>query len=109
VAEKLVGWKRMCSRFAIIAFLLDIVLVAQQPAALPPGFTGDPRIISVFNRISQQTARLTPMLAEVHARDWVTKGASETYVAQLESAQQQVKAVQTWGRWRSIRTTCRTA
>ena len=85
----------MCSRFAIIAFLLDIVLVAQQPAALPPGFTGDPRIISVFNRISQQTARLTPMLAEVHARDWVTKGASETYVAQLESAQQQVKAVQT--------------
>jgi hypothetical protein len=93
--RKLLGWKRMRLRFAIIAFLLEFVLRAQQPAALPPGFTGDPQIIAVFNRISQQTARLMPMLAEVHARDWVAKGASETYVAQLESAEQQVKAVQT--------------
>jgi len=93
--RKLLGWKRMRLRFAIIAFLLEFVLRAQPPAALPPGFTGDPQIIAVFNRISQQTARLMPMLAEVHARDWVAKGASETYVAQLESAEQQVKAVQT--------------
>lgn len=85
----------MCPRFAIVAFLLELVLCAQQPAALPPGFTGDPRIITVFNRISRQTARLTPMLAEVHARDWVAKGASETYVAQLGSAELQVQAVQT--------------
>jgi ABC-type transport system involved in cytochrome bd biosynthesis fused ATPase/permease subunit len=73
-----------------------VVVRAQTPApAPPPGFTGDPQILAVFNRISQQTARLTPMLEEVHARDWVAKGASDTYVAQLESAQTQIQAIQT--------------
>jgi ABC-type transport system involved in cytochrome bd biosynthesis fused ATPase/permease subunit len=62
---------------------------------MPTGFTGDPQIIGVFGRISRQTARLTPMLEQVHTREWVAKGASETYNAQLESAQRQVQAIET--------------
>jgi ABC-type transport system involved in cytochrome bd biosynthesis fused ATPase/permease subunit len=78
-----------------VFFACWIAVRAQQQPAPPPGFMGDPQIITVFNRIAQQTARLMPMLAEVHARDWVAKGASETYIAQLQSAQTQVQAVQT--------------
>jgi hypothetical protein len=91
------GWERMRSRFAVLAVLPVGVIGcwfavrAQQPSS----FTGDPQIIGILNRISQQTARLAPMLEQVHAREWVQKGASETYAAQLESARRQVQAVQT--------------
>jgi hypothetical protein len=71
-----------------------IALRAQQPPAPPPPFAGDQQIITVFNRISQQTARLVPMLEQVHAHDWIAKGASETYSAQLASAQTQIQAIQ---------------
>ncbi|MDE3197481.1 MAG: hypothetical protein KGN84_14115 [Acidobacteriota bacterium] len=79
-------------RLCLAVLACTIGLQAQQP---PASFMGDPQIVGVFNRIAKQTARLTPMLEEVHARDWVAKGASETYTAQLASIQTQVQAVQT--------------
>ena len=65
---------------------------AQQP---PPNFTDDPEIVAVFNRISQNTARLAPMLEQVHARDWIAQGAPDVYAAQLQTAQQQILAIET--------------
>jgi hypothetical protein len=76
-----------------LILLCGAALHAQQ--APPPNLGGDPQIIGVLNRIAQQTARLTPMLEQIHAREWVTQGASETYIAQLDSARQQVGAIQT--------------
>jgi hypothetical protein len=68
---------------------------AQLPAAAAPTFSGDQQIVSTFHRISRNIGRLTPMLEEVRARDWVTKGAPETYASQLSSIQQQIGAIQT--------------
>ncbi|HKD10030.1 MAG TPA: hypothetical protein VKB79_29250 [Bryobacteraceae bacterium] len=65
----------------------------QQPP--PPPYTDDPQTVDILNRIAKQTARLTPLLDQVHAQEWVAKGASETYVAQLESIRAQVQAVGT--------------
>lgn len=64
-----------------VLFLAATALFAQQPVAL-------------MNSISQHAARLGPMLQQVRAKDWVAKGASDTYATQLASAQQQIDAVQ---------------
>jgi hypothetical protein len=68
---------------------------AQQQQAAPPPYTDDPQTVETLNRIATQTARLAPLLEQVHANDWVTQGASETYAAQLESIRAQVQAVGT--------------
>ena len=68
---------------------------AQQQQAPPAPYTDDPQTLEILNRIAKQTARLTPLLEQVHAQDWVAKGASETYAAQLESIRAQVQAVGT--------------
>jgi len=69
------------------------VRAQQQPAPAP--YTDDPETVNTLNRIAKQTARLSPLLEQVHAQDWVAKGASETYAAQLESIRAQVQAVGT--------------
>lgn len=79
-------------RLCLALFACSIGLQAQQP---PASFMGDPQIFGILNRISKQTARLAPMLDQVHVQEWVSKGASETYVSQLASIQAQVQAVQT--------------
>jgi hypothetical protein len=68
---------------------------AQQQPTPPAPYTDDPQTVETLNRIAKQTARLTPLLEQVHAQDWVAKGASETYAAQLESIRTQVQAVGT--------------
>ncbi len=67
-------------------------LRAQQPQP-PPPYSDDPQTLETLNRIAKQTARLEPLLEQVHVGDWVAQGASETYTAQLESIRAQVQAV----------------
>jgi hypothetical protein len=62
-------------------------LWAQQPA--------DPDVLAAFHGIAQHATRLVPMLDQVHAKDWVTQGAPETYAAQVETARQQIQAIGT--------------
>jgi hypothetical protein len=48
---------------------------------------------ALLQEMSGQSARLLPALDKVDAQAWVEKGASETYVAQLQSAKEQAKAL----------------
>lgn len=55
----------------------------------------DEQITSIFNGISQHAARIEPMLQQLRPNEWVAKGASDTYVAQWNSALAQIRAIQT--------------
>jgi hypothetical protein len=54
----------------------------------------DPQILTVFSGISQHAAQLEPMLGQVRPNDWIVKGASDTYAAQLTSSLQGIAAIQ---------------
>jgi len=49
----------------------------------------------VLDQISKDTARLQPVLDQIAAPSWVDKGASETYVSQLQSSKDQAQAITT--------------
>ena len=48
----------------------------------------------VLGEIGAHAGRLLPALDRVDAKAWVSKGASETYEAQLESSKQQARALE---------------
>jgi hypothetical protein len=82
-------------RFGLIAFLCFVPLASgqQAPAASTPGMS-DTQVVAVFNAISQQMARLQPMLEQVRVKDWVAKGAPDAYVQQLASIGKETRAIQ---------------
>lgn len=69
---------------------------AFHPAAAPPPAT-DQGVASewdarkLIDALSAQAQHLKPIIDQVHPADWQSKGASETYVAQWNSAQAQLK------------------
>jgi len=54
----------------------------------------DPQVVAIFSAISQHASRIEPMLQQIKPNDWVAKGAPDTYVAQWNSAMEQLKAIQ---------------
>jgi hypothetical protein len=54
----------------------------------------DQQAIAALNGIQQHESRLEPMLAEVRPREWVAKGAPDTYVSQFESLSQQLRLIE---------------
>lgn len=50
-------------------------------------------IAPVLEQISSHAGRLEAALDKLNPQEWVSKGASDTYSAQLESSKQQVRAV----------------
>ena len=62
-----------------------------QPA--PAGLETAWEIAPVLQEISAHASRLLPELDRVDARAWVNKGASETYLEQLQSAKEQAQAL----------------
>ncbi len=50
-------------------------------------------IVSLLSSIAKHSARLTPLLEQVHAKEWEAKGAPATYAAQLNSAKEQIGAI----------------
>jgi len=67
-----------------------------QPSAgsqAPQGMETAWQIAPVFEELSAHASRLLPALDQVYARAWVQRGASDTYVAQLESCKVQARAV----------------
>ncbi len=73
-----------------------LALYAQAPAPQrPAGLETDWDIAVVLREIGAHAGRLLPALDRVNAKEWVAKGGSETYVAQLESARQQARALET--------------
>jgi hypothetical protein len=76
-------------------FICAAALYAQAPSAAkqPAGLETDWEIAPVLQEISAHATRLLPVLDKVDARAWVARGASDTYVAQLQSSKEQAKAV----------------
>jgi hypothetical protein len=71
----------------VLLFAATLGTQAQQPA--------DPQVVAAFRGIAQHASRLLPMLEQVRVKDWVSDGAPETYVAQLDSAKLQIGAIGT--------------
>lgn len=58
---------------------------AQQPSQ---------QAVGIFNSISNHATRLAPMLEQVRAKDWIAKGAPDTYDSQLASARRHIQTIQ---------------
>jgi hypothetical protein len=54
----------------------------------------DQEIVAIFSQISQRTAQVEPMLEQLHPKDWIARGAPDTYVAQWNSTVEQFRAIQ---------------
>ena len=90
----------MLKPFLLAALLLDIMAcllpaARQQAPAVPPGGLETPwDARQIVSNVQQETEELQPLLARMNPQDWVTsKGAPTTYIAQWQSAQQQLKNV----------------
>ena len=68
---------------------------AQAPSSKPPTAGLEPAwdVAVVLQEIGAHAGRLLPALDGLDAKAWVAKGASETYVEQLESCKQQTRAL----------------
>ncbi|HYL95656.1 MAG TPA: hypothetical protein VET69_07620, partial [Terriglobales bacterium] len=76
--------------------ILGICAVALAHGQTPSpgaGLLPDWDIRAILEEISAHAARLLPVLAKVDAQSWVTRGASDTYVAQLKSSREQAQAL----------------
>jgi hypothetical protein len=60
-------------------------------ATTPSGVDSEWDIRKLLDALSQQAAHLKPIIDQVQPADWQSKGASETYVAQWNTAQAQLK------------------
>jgi hypothetical protein len=58
-----------------------------------PGLAPDWDVAVILREIGANAARVSPVLDKVDAKSWLVRGASETYVEQLESARQQARAM----------------
>ncbi len=78
-----------------LAFLTGaLALCAQTPPQKPvAGLETQWDIAVVLRDISGQAERLLPALDKMDAQSWVQKGASDTYVEQLQSSKEQAKAL----------------
>jgi len=63
--------------------------------AQPAGIRSEWDIRSTLDAISSHAGRLLPVLEQVRPRDWVEKGASETYIQQFETCRIQTEAIRT--------------
>jgi len=81
---RLVPSSLLCLSFAALC-------CAQTPA--PVGLEPDWDIRAILDEMSAHADRLQPVLARIDAKSWLAKGASETYVAQLQSSKDQAQAM----------------
>lgn len=86
----------------VLVFLVSVALYGQAQQTAPPaqptptaaaGLETSWEIAPVLNEISAHAGRLLTALDRVDARSWVNKGASETYLEQLQSSKQQSQAL----------------
>ena len=79
----------------LIVCLCAVAAYAQAPSSKPPASGLEPAwdIAVVLQEIGAHAGRLLPVLHQIDAPAWVAKGASDTYVEQLESSRQQARAL----------------
>ena len=75
--------------------LLGAVRCVQAQSSNPPAAGLEPAwdIAVVLREMSANAGRLLPVLNQLDAHAWVAKGASDTFVHQLESSRQQARAI----------------
>ncbi len=78
-----------------LAFLCCAASIYAQDGASkqPAGLETDWEIAAVVRDMGAHVSRLVPLLDKIDAKSWVEKGASDTYVAQLQSSREQAKAL----------------
>jgi len=69
------------------------LLCAQAPGPQAAGLQPDWDISAILQEISAHATRLLPALDQVNVKNWVEKGASETYLEQLQSSQEQARSL----------------
>ncbi|MCX6627260.1 MAG: hypothetical protein NTW28_06490 [Candidatus Solibacter sp.] len=79
----------------LTVFLCAVAAYAQAQSSPSPTAGLEPAwdIAVVLQEISAHAGRLLPVLNQLDAPEWVAKGASDTYVEQLESSRQQTRAL----------------
>ncbi len=85
-------------KFALVSLLsLTSVCIAfgqsPEPAAADQGVANEWDARKVIDALSAQAQHLKPIIDQVKPADWVAKGASETYIAQWNTVQAQLKYV----------------
>ena len=89
-------------RLRPIAFALSLLaalpglpaLRAQQPAVASAVLPSDQQLLTLLRSVSAHALNLLPLLDQVHASDWVSRGAPETYALQLASARRQIQGIE---------------
>lgn len=79
--------------FAVLASAAALHAQAPQTAPAPAGLEASWEIAPVLNEISDHAGRLLPLLDRIDPAAWVAKGASDTYIAQLQSSKEQARAL----------------
>jgi hypothetical protein len=79
----------------LTVILCAFAAYAQTPSSQPPAAGLEPAwdIAVVVQEIGAHSGRLLPVLNRLDASGWVAKGASDTYVEQLDSCRQQARAL----------------
>jgi hypothetical protein len=78
----------------LVLFTCAVALHAQTQAPQQrPGLEADWDIGAVIQGIGEHAAGMLPLLERVDAKSWVSKGASETYLVQLQSTKDQARAI----------------
>ncbi len=78
-----------------LVFLAGAAALCAQDAARTQsaGLETDWEIAPVLKEIGAHASRLLPLLDKIDVKSWVEKGASDTYVAQLQSSKEQAAAI----------------
>src|SRR5690242_2260340 len=86
-----------CALRALSVFACAAALFAQAPASKQPapGLETAWEIAPAIQELAAHAGRLVPMLDKLPIRSWVEKGASDTYLAQRDSAKEQAQALVT--------------
>jgi len=84
-----------CAVRGFLVFVSAAALYAQAPAAAdqPAGLETKWEIAPVLQEIAAHAEELAPLLDKVNPQAWVEKGASDTYLAQLQSSKEQARAL----------------
>jgi hypothetical protein len=76
------------ARIFFLSILLPLSAMAQQPGVLTEW-----DVQKVIETIASQTARMQPLIAEIHPAEWTAKGAPDAYIQQWEAVRTEAQTL----------------